>query len=172
MKLVVGCDLEDFRRYSKKDGVRADVVVLEKHIFRDTSSIIVFRKDHEIIGHAIWHESNTEEHRKGDPRDEEDKEVLERLLGGKREFVELHELWLIEKYRGRGYGKQFFEFFERFIKNKGYDSIVFYANHPAAITICRQRKYKEGGYLKGVAEYVFYLPLKKKTRKQHLFDLP
>jgi len=163
VKLVVGCDLEEFKRYSKKDGVRADLEVLEKVITKDASSLIVLKKGNEIIGHAIWHETNTEEHRKGDSRDKEDREMLEKLLGGKKDFVELHEIWLMEEYRGRGYGKRFFEFFEVFIGNKGYDSIVFYASHPAALAICRQRGYKEGGYLTGIAEYVFYLTLKKKT---------
>ena len=115
----------------------------------------MWKENNEIIGHAIWHETNTEEHRKGDPRDEEDREILKKLLGGKKDFVELHEVWLIEKHRGKGYGKRFFEFFEEFTRNKGYNSIVFYAFHPAAIAICRQRGYKED-YLKKEAEHVFY----------------
>jgi len=61
-----------------------------------------------------------------------------------RAIVELHELWLRKKHRGKGYGKRFFEFFEDFIRKKGYDSIVYYADHPAAITICRNRGWKEG----------------------------
>jgi len=162
LKLVVGCDLDEFKKYSKRDGARVDLVVLEKVIPRDPSCLIVLREGGEIIGHAIWHETNTLEHRKGDPRDKEDREVLERLLGGKKDFVELHEVWLLEEYRGRGYGKKFFEFFEEFIRNKGYDSIVFYADHPAALAICRQRGYKED-YETGIAEHVFYLPPKKKT---------
>lgn len=50
-----------------------------------------------------------------------------RLIGKKRDFVELHEVWLIKELRGKGYGKRFFEFFEQLISNKGYDLIVFYA---------------------------------------------
>jgi len=162
MKLVVGCDLEEFKRYAKKDGVRADIDVLEKHITTNPSCLIVLKEGDEIIGHAIWHETNTEEHRKGDPRDKEDRELLEKLLGGKKDFVELHEVWLREEYRAKGYGKKFFEFFEEFISNKGYNSIVFYADHPAALAICRNRGYKEG-YLEKEAWYVFYLSLRKKT---------
>jgi len=155
MEFVVGCDPEEFKRYSKKPGVRADLDVLKILLPRNSSSLIVWKENNEIIGHAIWHETNTEEHRKGDPRDREDVEILERLLGGKKDFVELHEIWLMEEYRGRGYGKKFIEFFEEFIRNKGYDSIVFYASHPAALTICRQRGYKED-YYKEIAEHVFY----------------
>jgi len=158
----VGCDLEEFRRYSQRDGVRADLDVLEKLIPRDSSSLIVYREGNEIIGHAMWHETNTEEHRRGDPRDKEDREVLERLLGGKKDFIELHEIWLMKEYRGKGYGKQFFEFFEEFIRSKGHGSIVFYADHPAALAICRQRGYKED-YLAKEGWHVFYLPLKKRT---------
>ena len=170
MEFVVGCDLEEFKRYYKtlddlhdyfKTLGLADVrfgelgVVEEGIIKRDASHLIVWRENDEIVGHTIWHESNTEEHRKGDPRDREDKEILEKLIGGKKDFVELHEVWLIEKYRRKGHGKEFFEFFEKFIRNKGHDSIVYYANHPAAIAICRQRGYKED-YYKEIAEYVFY----------------
>jgi len=161
MKLVVGCDLNEFRQYAKRDGVRADLEVLEKVIHQNPSALIVFREGAEIIGHAIWHETSTREHRKGDPRDKEDTEILERLLGGKKDCVELHELWLTEPYRGKGYGKKFFQFFERFMKRQGYDAIVFYAFHPNAIAICRKRGYREG-YLAKEAWQVFCLALKNK----------
>jgi hypothetical protein len=41
------------------------------------------------------------------PRDKEDTQALKKLLGGKKDFVELHEIWLIKEYRGRGYGEMF-----------------------------------------------------------------
>ena len=71
------------------------------------------------------------------------REVLERLLGEKRDFVELHRVWLEEKHRGKGYGKKFFEFFEDFAKKRGFDSIVYYSGNRTAIDICRKRGYKE-----------------------------
>ncbi len=64
--------------------------------------MIVWKEDGRIIGHAIWHESNATEHTGGRPRDEKDKEVLEQLLDGKKDFVELHELWLRNEFRGQG----------------------------------------------------------------------
>lgn len=160
LRFVVGCNLEEFIEYSKKLGVRADVAVCEITIRQNPSCLLLWKLGDEIVGHAIWHESSTEEHRRGDPRDGEDREALERLLGGKRDFVELHEVWLREEYRGRGYGKLFFGFFEGFMRNRGYDSVVYYADHPAALAICRKRGYKED-YLKEVGEYVFYIPVKK-----------
>jgi len=162
MKFIVGCDLEKFKTYYKRSG-RGDLgVTEEKIITANPSHLIVWREDNNIIGHAIWHETNTEEHRKGAPRDKEDREILENLLGEKKaDFIELHELWLLEEYRGRGYGKKFFDFFEEFMRKKGYDKIVHYADHPAAIAICRQRGYREG-YLAKEAWSVFYFPLKKK----------
>jgi hypothetical protein len=45
------------------------------------------------------------------------------------------------------------------MKGKGFDDIVFYAHHPAALAICRKRAYKEGGYLKELREYIFSLTL-------------
>ena len=158
MKFVVGCDLNEFKRYYQtlnelhdyfKTLRLADVklgelgAVEEGIIKRDSSHLIVWRENNEIIGHAIWHPSNTDEHRIGDPRDKEDKKILRGLLGGKKNFVELHEVWLRKKHRGKGYGKRFFEFFEDFVRKRGYDSIVYYTDNSAAIATCRKRGYKE-----------------------------
>lgn len=171
LKFFVGCDFEELkgylrriRFYERKEYAEELKAFLNAKLF----NLIVWRKDGEIVGHAIWHESNTEEHRKDDPRDKEDREILLRLTGGKKDFVELHEVWLAEEHRRKGYGKKFFEFFEEFIRNRGYDSIIYYAYHPAAIAICRQRGYKEAYGIeetepRGEVEtcYVFYLPLKR-----------
>jgi len=46
------------------------------------------------------------------------------------------------------------------MKSKGNVDLVFYADHPAALATFRKHGYKEGGYLKGLKEYVFYLSLK------------
>jgi len=131
-------------------------------------NLILWKQGNEIVGHAIWHESNTEEHRKGDPRDQNDKAILKKLLGAKSNFVELHEVWLREEQRGKGHGKQFFEFFEKYMKTEGYNSIIFYAFHPAAIAICRQRGYKEaygielaGPFSEKETCYTFHLSMKK-----------
>ena len=160
MRIEVCCDLREFKGYYKRSGYGEDLEHLINVVIKDPSQLIVWKKDGEIVGHAVWHESNTEEHRQGDPRDKEDREALEKLLGSKKDFVELHEIWLMEKYRGKGYGKRFFAFFEQYIKSRGYDSIVYYADHPAAIAICRLKGYKED-FLKSIGEYVFYCPLMK-----------
>jgi GNAT superfamily N-acetyltransferase len=173
MKFVVGWDFEDFRRYYKsledlhiyfktlglKDVKFGELGSIEEGIIRkDSSHLIVWLENDEIIGHVIWHETSTDEHREGDPRDKEDKAILRRFLGEKKNLVELHEIWLRTRHRGKGHGTKFFRFFEEFIKNRGFDSIVYYANHPAALAICRKRGYKED-YLKSEKEYVFCLPL-------------
>ena len=167
MKFVVGCDLNEFKSYHCRTvGPLGETE--EYWVTKDPSHLIVWKEDNEIIGHAIWHETSIEEHRKGEPRDKEDREILKKLLGRKKDFVELHEVWLDKKHRGKGYGKKFFEFFEKFIANRGYDSIVYYAYHPAAVAICRKRGYKEAYGLqeKGIegelqTMYVFYLSLKR-----------
>lgn len=161
MEFIVGCDLEDFKRYYEAiDGPTRKTGTLDgiegRIIMQDPSHLIVWREDDEILGHAIWHESNTNEHRTGDPRAKEDREMLEKLLGGEKNFIELHEIWLKEEHRGKGYGHRFFEFFEEFVTNTGYRSIVFYADHPAAIAVCRQRGYGED-YLSSEAWYVLVL---------------
>jgi len=160
MRFVVGCDLEEFKRYYRRNGYDdGDLEHLIKKVIKDSSQLIAWRKNDKIVGHAVWHESNTKEHRKGDPRDQEDTEALEKLLSAKKNFVELHEIWLMKEHRGKGYGKRFFEFFEEYMKSRGYDQIIYYADHPAAIAICRKRGCKED-YLKKLKEYVFYLRLK------------
>jgi len=171
MKFVLGCDFQEFSSYLAKIGqytAQGELEKLKAYLDNNMFNLIVFRENDEIIGHAIWHETNMEEHRRGDPRDKEDKEILHRFLGQKKDFVELHELWLTKEHRGKGYGKQFFDFFEKHIRDKGYDSLVFYAFDPAAIAICRQRGYKEaygideaGPYGEPETCYVFFLQLGK-----------
>ncbi len=155
MRFAVGCDLEEFKKYYGRNGFAGEQgtgelgITEEKIVTRSPAQLIVWRDNNEIIGHAVWHETSTEEHRKGDPRDEEDREILRKLHGGKRDnIVELHEIWLMKECRGKGYGNRFFEFFEGFIKEKGYGSIVYYADHPAAIAICQSRGWREGFLVK------------------------
>ena len=92
------------------------------------------------------------------------REVQERLLGGERKSVELHEVWLEEKHRGKAYGKEFFEFFENFARKTGYDSIVYGAGNPAAMVICRKRGYKEDclSFPEKERWRIFYLSLNQK----------
>jgi GNAT superfamily N-acetyltransferase len=165
MRFVAGCDLDEFKEYYRRNGFSGEQgtgdlgITEEKIVTQDPAHLIVWRENSEIIGHAIWHETSTDEHRRGDPRDREDREIVRKLCGGKKDsLVELHEIWLKEEYRGKGFGKRFFEFFEELIRRKGYASFVYYADHPAALAICRKRGYKED-YAKGIREYVFHCPL-------------
>jgi GNAT superfamily N-acetyltransferase len=170
VRFAEGYGFEEFKAYLAKIGQYTKQGELEKlkgYLDSNHFNLIMFRENNEIIGHAIWHGTNTEEHRKGEPRDKEDKEILHRFFGGKKkDFVELHELWLTTEHRGKGYGKLFFNFFEDYMRNKGYDSVIFYAFDPAAVAICRQRGYKEaygvkeaGPYGNIETMYVFYLQL-------------
>ena len=176
MKFIVGCNLEEFEKYYKTlddlhdyfktigltDATFGEIGDIEKLLIKsDPSHLIVWKQNNEIIGHAIWHESNTDEHRKGAPRDKEDKQMLRRLIGTKKDFIELHEIWLKTKHRGNGYGKKFFQFFENFAKKRGYNSIIYYTDNPAAIAICCKRGYKED-FLKTENWHIFYLNLNAK----------
>ena len=171
MQFVEGCDFREFNAYLNKLGMykgNGELDRLRNNLESARWNLIVFRENGEIIGHAIWHETNTEEHTKGYPREKRDKEILHGFMGKGRDFVELHELWLIKEHRGKGYGKQFFGFFENYIGKKGYDSIVYYAFDPAAVAICRKRNYKEaygieeaGPYGEMETMYTFYLKLRR-----------
>lgn len=167
MRLVVGCDLKEFKRYYKElardrewrgtFGFTEELdTSWEKVLVENPDLLLVWRENDRIIGHAIWHETSTDEHREGDPRDKEDRNILRKLCGEKKNnIVELHELWLRKKHRRKGYGKRFFE---ELIRKKGYNSIVYYTDHPAAIAICRNRGWKEG-FLVKEKWYVFCLSL-------------
>jgi hypothetical protein len=45
------------------------------------------------------------------------------------------------------------------MKSRKYADLVFYADHPAALAAFRKHGHREGGYVEGSKEYVFYLPL-------------
>jgi hypothetical protein len=177
LRFEVGSDPEsdEFKEYWSSNGYGQEskglshdrlLEMLVDGVKHSLVKLIVWREKGKIVGHALWHESNTEEHRKGSPRNRDDREALEKLLGGKRSFVELHEWWLIETYRGKGYGNDFLDFFEVYMKSKGYVNLVFYADHPAALTAFRKHRYKEGGYLEGSKEYVFYHSLEQRRQNE------
>jgi len=161
LRFEIYCDLGELREYWNRSGYGGDLDHLMNVVIKDPAQLIVWKENDRIVGHSVWHESNTEEHRKSVPRDKEDSEALRKLLGNKKDFVELHEWWLIEKYRGKGYGNEFLDFFQAYMKSLGYADLVFYADHPAALAAFRKHGYREGGYLKGLKENVFCLSLKK-----------
>lgn len=138
--------------------------LLRRNLHSGLFHLIVFRENNKVIGHAIARGKETQ---KGLPRDEVNKHILEALMRRDRNFVELHELWLTTRNRGKGYGRRFFNYFEPYIRSKGYEEVVFYASDQAAARLCRKRGYKEaygvkeaGPYGKYENDYVFYLELK------------
>lgn len=130
----------------------------ELHIERNPNHLIIWTDEGEIVGHCIWHETNTEDMIPGDPRDDDDSDCLRHLFGGKKDnLVELHELWLRTEHRGKGFGSEFFSFFEDYVSKNGCDGIVYYSNHNAAVALCRKRGYKEA-FLENSGWFVFVLP--------------
>lgn len=67
LEFVLGYDLDEFRKYySRLAPPWGDLGAIEERIIKqDPSHLILWREGDEILGHAIWHESNTREHRKG-----------------------------------------------------------------------------------------------------------
>ena len=87
MRFDEGCDFQEFSGYLVKLGLytgKRELDGLRSRLESGRFNLIVFRENDEIIGHAIWHETNTEEHRKGDPREKDDKEILHGFLGKRR----------------------------------------------------------------------------------------
>lgn len=143
LNITVGCDLSTFKEYYKISG-RGELGPIEEKIFTDDPShCILWIENQEILGHVLWHECSTSEHRREDPRDQTDREILESLFGKNQNLIEFHEVWLREQYRGNRHGRKMFEFLEEFIFKKGFKNIVYYADHPAALAICKNRGYKE-----------------------------
>ena len=110
----LGCSITEFQQYY--ETVQENPSGVELRLLKENPEhLIIWREDSQIIGHAVWHKASTDEHRKGDPRNADDKAILRKLFGGKRKLVELHEVWLKKEHRGKGYGHQFFDFFEDFM---------------------------------------------------------
>ncbi|MHA2149342.1 MAG: hypothetical protein ACXAAN_11905, partial [Candidatus Thorarchaeota archaeon] len=154
--------LDDLHDYYRSRTLR-DSEVFElgdderRHIERNNNHLIIWTDNTKIVGHNIWHETTTDEMTQGEPRDDDDRGVLRELFGGaKGNLVELHELWLGTQHRGNGYGNQFFDFFEGFVSQSGFDGILHYTDHAAVIVLCRKRGYKEA-FLEGSGWYVFAL---------------
>ena len=137
-----GGDIEELRTHLESLGLSLGPTE-ERLIIEKPERLILWREDGVLVGHAIWHVSNTEVHPDGNPRKPDDRHILEDELGVIGDFIELHEIWLSDTYRGRGYGTAFFQYFEDMVREKGYHSIVYYADHPAAMKICMKRGYKE-----------------------------
>jgi GNAT superfamily N-acetyltransferase len=168
LNLEVGCDQGKFRSYYlktiaseayKRDVGENDGSVELEYVAADPSHLILWKDGEQILGHAIWHESNTDEHRPGVPREEDDKRLLRELLGGRADFIELHELWLPPEHRGKGYGRQFFDFFESSVSSKGHNIMVHHTFDETVAGICRRRGYKEigGATVAGKPGWIFSL---------------
>ncbi len=137
-----GGDIDELRAHLESMGLSLGATE-ERLIREDPSRLILWREEGVLVGHAIWHNSNTMQHPDGSPREPEDRQILEEKLGIKGDFIELHEIWLRDTNRGRGYGTMFFEYFEEMVKSLGYHAIVYYADHPAALSICLRRGYEQ-----------------------------
>ena len=137
-----GGDVEELRVHLEGLGLNLGPTE-ERLITEKPERLIMWRDEGVLVGHTIWHASNTRVHPDGEPREVDDRRILEEELNIVGDFIELHEIWLGDDYRGRGYGSSFFDYFEEMVKKKGFNSIVYYADHPAARSICRKRGYSE-----------------------------
>ena len=137
-----GGDVEEIRAHLEGLGLSLGLTE-ERLIIEKPERLIMWRDAGVLVGHTIWHASNTKVHPDGEPREADDRRILEEELNIVGDFIELHEIWLNDEYRGMGYGSYFFDYFEEMVVKKGFKSIVYYADHPAARSICRKRGYCE-----------------------------
>ena len=137
-----GGDIEKLTTHLKSIGLKLGQT--ERRLIAETPErLILWYYSDQIVGHAIWHSSNTKIHPDGEPRDPEEKKILEQELEVEGDFIELHEIWLADEYRGRGFGSEFFKYFENVVTSKGFKVIVYYADDPTALNICLKRGYKK-----------------------------
>ncbi|MHA1933888.1 MAG: GNAT family N-acetyltransferase [Candidatus Thorarchaeota archaeon] len=178
LTFVIGYDFEEFRNYYKtlkslhdyyKELAIPDVIygdlgpTGEAHIKKDPTHLIIWMENEVIVGHAVWHEGTTDDYK--EPSEKEARVVLENLLANKKDFIELHEVWLKDEHRGKGYGDQFFEFFEEYIGKRFGRPIIHFADNPASNALCRKRGYTEDWMLlDGESWRVFCLHLTKTTK--------
>jgi GNAT superfamily N-acetyltransferase len=141
VEFIPGGSVEELRKHLVSLGLRLGETE-ERLITERPERLILWRDNGVLVGHAIWHVSNTKSHPDGSPRESEDRRILEEELKVEGDFVELHEIWLSDDHRGMGYGFKFFEYFENMMKGMGYHAIVYYADHPAALSICMRRGYR------------------------------
>lgn len=137
-----GGDIEELRKHL--EGLGLTLGETEERLIRDNpDQLIMWRDEGKLVGHTIWHPSNTKVHPDGEEREAEDRKTLEKELNVVGDFIELHEIWLSDNHRGKGYGSAFFDYFEDMVKGKGFNAIVYYADHPAATYLCRKCGYRE-----------------------------
>jgi GNAT superfamily N-acetyltransferase len=174
LEFIVGYDVEKFKEYYRNlSDLQSYYITIgtrhsesfeldgaeKQHVENNPEHLIIWTDKGEIVGHNIWHETSTEEMTPGNPLDVDDRDVLRELFVGETEnLVELHELWLRTEHRRKGYGRQFFAFFEDFVSRNGFDGIVHYSEHPGVIALCRKRGYRVG-FLDSSGWHVFVLPI-------------
>jgi GNAT superfamily N-acetyltransferase len=142
VKFSHGGDIEELRTHLEELGLTLGSTE-ERLVKEKPERLIVWRDNVILVGHTIWHVSNTRMHPDGEEREADDRRILEEELNVVGDFIELHEIWLGDDHRGKGYGSAFFDFFEDMVMEKGFKAIVYYADHPAAMSICRRRGYRE-----------------------------
>ena len=57
--------MTELKEYWSRNGYDGSLDYLMNVVVKDPSQLIVCREN-KVVGHAVWHETNTKEHRKGD----------------------------------------------------------------------------------------------------------
>ena len=88
-----GGDIDELRNHLERLGLSLGST--EERLIREKPErLILWRDEGELVGHTIWHASNTKTHPDGEPREPDDRRILEGQLNVMGDFIELHEIWL------------------------------------------------------------------------------
>lgn len=82
MEIVVGWDFEKFRQYYIQTMGKLGTIE-EMIVKQDPRHLMIWKKNDQILGHAIWHEGNTKEHMCKILTLKEKKEVIKRERNSK-----------------------------------------------------------------------------------------
>jgi CRISPR-associated protein Cas1 len=80
MRFVVGCDKDEFKEYWSRSGYNGSLDHLINVVIKEPSQLIVWRDDGKIVGHAVWHETSTEEPSVGFLHDVSDYQTQQSLV--------------------------------------------------------------------------------------------
>lgn len=98
-----GGDIEELRVHL--EGLGLGLGLTESRLIEENPDhLIMWRDVGVLVGHTIWHPSNAKVHPDGEEREAEDRRILEEELSVVGDFIELHEIWLSDDHRGKGYG--------------------------------------------------------------------
>ena len=148
--------LEEFRQmyqdYQKEMKEEFSEETFQKQVSYEKQEILLIFVEKDLIGFAIWQQQWY------------DKEISEFLGVHDEEYSLLDDFYIMPKFRGRGYGKEFLRNFEPYAKDKGATLMIFgtTVDNIPAIRVYTKSGYnsKRGFYDEDGENFIYWKRLK------------